>query len=268
MELTRFCEPDLHYHVYVKDALHFQKTHDTYDHWALFIVEDGSFDYRMGGQSGRAVKDDMVLCPPDLTFYRKTSLLSFHLLGFQWLSDSDTSFTSSHAADFPPTRKLRLMNNRRFHSILSQLREARYLNPALGREYKKHLLKDLLYLLQIELSGQQTTPLFSEDPLLQQAVHRLQQQAEFGLSLKTIAAELGLSQVQLTRLFKQEFRMAPSTYAATLRMDKVKQLLVHSSLTLSQIAEHCGFTDEHHLSKSFKKMFGINPSAYRKTYRV
>lgn len=266
MELTRFLEPDLHYHVYVKDAVHFQKTHDTYDHWALFIVEEGGFEYRMGGQSGKAVKDDVVLCPPDLTFYRKTNDLSFHLMGFQWNSNPEHAHSS--IKDLPQTGKLRLMNNKRFHSTLSQFREADYLNGSLGFAYKKHLLKDLLYLLQIELSDQQPTPLFSDEPLLQRTVHMLQQQAEFGISLKAIASELGISQVQLTRLFKREFRIAPSAYAANLRMDKVKQLLVHSSLTLAQIAEHCGFTDEHHLSKSFKKLLGINPSSYRKTYRV
>lgn len=44
MEFSRFLDPDLQYHVYVKDTHQFQKTHDTYDHWALFIVEEGAFN--------------------------------------------------------------------------------------------------------------------------------------------------------------------------------------------------------------------------------
>ncbi|MGO4539185.1 helix-turn-helix domain-containing protein [Paenibacillus sp. 2TAB19] len=265
MEFSRFLEPDLQYHVYVKDTPQFQKTHDTYDHWALFVVEEGAFDYRMGSQSGRAVKDDLVLCPPDLTFYRQTNGLSFHLMGFQWIASPEAP---QHAVDFPTIGKLRLMNNKRFLSTLSQFREAQYLQAGIGRTYKKHLLKDLLYLLQIEQSEQLAKSLFSEDPTLGRALHLLQQQAEFGISLKSIAVELGLTQVQLTRLFTREFRITPGAYAANLRMDKVKQLLVHSTLTLAQIAEHCGFTDEHHLSKSFKKLCGVNPSSYRKTHNI
>lgn len=267
METSLFLEPELQYHVYVKDAAHFQKTHDTYDHWAMFIVEEGGFDYRMGSQqSGRAVKDDIVLCPPDLTFYRQTDGLSFHLMGFRWKPGTEAA--QPGATDFPPIGKLRLLDNKRFQSTLSQFREAHYFHASLGFEYKKHLLKDLLYLLQIEQTERHTKSLFSEEPTLQRAVHMLQQQAQFGISLKSIAAELGLSQVQLTRLFQREFHFAPGAYAANLRMDKVKQLLVHSSLTLAQIAEHCGFTDEHHLSKSFKKLCGVNPSTYRKTHSV
>nr|MBC9202236.1 helix-turn-helix transcriptional regulator [Paenibacillus sp. PL91] len=267
MDHNRFREPELIYHVFVKDAAHFQKTEDTYDHWALFIVEEGSFDYKMGNVSERAVKGEMVLCPPDMTFYRKTNGLSFHLIGFRWRDALDGHAEKENGA-LPPIGKLIMLNNKRMNSTLSLFREASYVKASLVQDYKNHLLKDLLYVYQIESNNRKINLLYSENPLLQRAVKMLQQQAEAGVSLKSIAIELGISQVQLTRLFKQEFQMTPSVYAANLRMDKVKILLVNSSLTLAQIAEQCGFTDEHHLSKSFKRMFSVNPSAYRKTYTI
>lgn len=266
VDRDQFQEPNLIYHVYIKDAVQFQKTHDTYDHWALFIVESGGFEYRLGEQMGNAVQGDMVLCPPDLPFHRATDGLSFHLIGFHWLTA--TNEVDLDPFTFPYTGKLRLMNNKRLVSTIAQLREANYLNTNLVLPYKNHLLRDLLYTLQIELFDQNLNQLYTEDPLLQLVVHKIKQNAEFGVSLKSIAYELGISQVQLTRLFKQEFRISPNTYATNLRMDKVKKLLINSSLTLEQISEHCGFTDEYHLSKSFKKQFGINPSAYRKAYQV
>lgn len=269
MELDKpwFREPELIYHVFVKDAAHFQKTEDTYDHWALFIVEEGGFEYRMGkSRSERAVKGEMVLCPPHMTFYRKTDGLSFHLIGFQW-GNADSAAGEDNTT-LPPTGKLILLNKKRMSSTLSLLREARYVKDSLALKYKQHLLRDLMYVYQIESMNRKINYLYSENQVLQRVVHMLQQQAEEGVSLKTIAMELGLSQVQLTRLFKQEFQTTPSSYAANLRMDKVKLMLVNSSLTLAQIAEQCGFTDEHHLSKSFKKSFGMNPSSYRKAYTI
>jgi len=261
------CEPELIYHVFVKDAAHFQKTEDTYDHWALFIVEEGGFEYRMGNsRSERAVKGEMVLCPPNMTFYRKTDGLSFHLIGFQWRNA--VSATGEDNTAMPLKGKLSLLNKKRMSSTLSLFREARYVKDRMVLEYKKHLLRDLLYVYQIESMNRKINHLYSENQVLQRAVHMLQQQAEEGVSLKAIAMELGISQVQLTRLFKHEFQTTPSAYAASLRMDKVKLILVNSSLTLAQIAEQCGFTDEHHLSKSFKKSIGMNPSFYRKAYTI
>jgi AraC-like DNA-binding protein len=269
LDHNRLLEPELIYHVFVKDAAHFQKTEDTYDHWALFIVEEGSFDYKMGNLSERAVKGDMVLCPPEMTFYRKTNGLSFHLIGFRWrdVLNGHGEKEKENAAS-PPIGKLIMLNNKRMNSTLSLFREASYVKASLVQDYKNHLLKDLLYVYQIESYNRKINLLYSENPLLQRAVQLLQQHAEAGVSLKSIAIELSISQVQLTRLFKQEFQMTPNVYAANLRMDKVKLLLVNSSSTLAQIAEQCGFTDEHHLSKSFKRMFNINPSAYRKTYTI
>ncbi|WP_054024574.1 helix-turn-helix domain-containing protein [Bacillus sp. FJAT-28004] len=262
-----FREPELIYHVFVKDAAHFQKTEDTYDHWALFIVEEGGFEYRMGNsRSERAVKGEMVLCPPNMTFYRKTDGLSFHLIGFQWRNA--VSASGEDNTELPPIGKLILLNNKRMSSTLSLFREARYVKDSLVLEYKKHLLRDLMYVYQIECLNRKINLLYSENQVMQRAVRMLQQQAEAGVSLKVIAMELGISQVQLTRLFKHEFHTTPSAYAANLRMDKIKLMLVNSSLTLAQIAEQCGFTDEHHLSKSFKKTYGMNPSSYRKAYTI
>ena len=266
LELSSFHELQLKYHVNIQNTKQFLKTHDTYDHWALFIAENGSFEYRLGDYSGVAVKGDCVLVPPGLTFYRKTTSLSFHLMGFQWKTANEGSGASID--DFPYFGKLRLLNNKRLMSSLAQFREANYLNQNLMMAYKNHLLRDLMYILQIELFDQNINALYTEDPILQQAVRKIQQQAEFGISLKTIAHDLGINQVQFTRLFKREFHTTPSAFAANLRMDKVKLLLVNSSLTLAQISEHCGFTDEHHLSKSFKKRFGMNPSLYRKKYSI
>jgi AraC-like DNA-binding protein len=267
MNQPSFRKPELIYHVFVKDAAHFQKTEDTYDHWALFIVEEGGFEYRMGNsRSERAVKGEMVLCPPNMTFYRKTDGLSFHLIGFQW--QNAVSASGEDNTELPPIGKLILLNNKRMSSTLSLFREARYVKDSLVLEYKKHLLRDLMYVYQIESLNRKINLLYSENQVMQRAVRMLQQQAEAGVSLKAIAMELGISQVQLTRLFKHEFQTTPSAYAANLRMDKVKLMLVNSSLTLAQIAEQCGFTDEHHLSKSFKKTYGMNPSSYRKAYTI
>jgi AraC-like DNA-binding protein len=266
MDPVAFLDPVLAFHVYVKDAPHFQKTHDTYVHWALFIVEEGGFDYRLGHLVGKAVKDDLILVPPGLTFHRSTSGLSFHFIGFDW-SDQDGS-AGLAMVHVPPTGKVRLSNNARFRSSLAQLRDAGHMRSGLGRAYKSHLLRDMMYLLQLEGMESRLTRLYSEEPLLQQALRLIEQQAELGVPLKSVAAELGIAQVRLTRLFQREFGISPGAYATRLRMDKVKQLLGHTSLTLAQIADGCGFADEHHLSKSFKKATGINPSDYRKAYSV
>ncbi|WP_461671219.1 hypothetical protein, partial [Mycobacterium tuberculosis] len=134
METAAFLDPMLAFHVYVKDAPHFQKTHDTYDHWALFIVEEGGFDYRLGSATGKAVKDDIFIVPPGLTFHRSTEGLSFHYIGFHWRNAPDVE--GPPTAYEPPIGKQRLSNNARFRSSLAQLRDAWHMRSELAHGYK------------------------------------------------------------------------------------------------------------------------------------
>ncbi len=47
------------------------------------------------------------------------------------------------------------------------------------------------------------------------------------------------------------------------RIESVKELLVYTSLSLSEIAYRKGFSSVHHLSSQFKKVTGLNPSHFR-----
>jgi AraC-like DNA-binding protein len=49
------------------------------------------------------------------------------------------------------------------------------------------------------------------------------------------------------------------------RMDAVKHLLLTSRLTLAEIAVECGFADQSALNRSFRRVLGESPGAWRKS---
>lgn len=254
--------PELLFHVYVERAPHFMKPYDKYNHWCFFLVDEGEFTYRMNGISGKALKGECVVCPPDTFFYRQSSGLSFHFIGFLWRGGDSPSFE-----DITEEGKLPLIHAQRVQSTFALLREIGPDDSKTAHQVKDHLLKDLwiLYVMENGRGAQTEINLVCEDPFLQRAVRMLEQRVSKGPSVKLVAQELGISQVQLIRLFKREFKLTPGEYQHRLRLERVKQLLSRTSLSLAVIAERCGFTDEHHLSKSFKKACGMNPSVYRKS---
>jgi AraC family transcriptional regulator len=83
------------------------------------------------------------------------------------------------------------------------------------------------------------------------------------LSLDAIAQHLGMSRYYFVRLFKQSMGMTPHQYVLQQRIEVAKQLLKHRGLTLSEIALRCGFADQNHLGKQFRKLVGVLPRAYR-----
>lgn len=80
-------------------------------------------------------------------------------------------------------------------------------------------------------------------------------------TLDQLAAVAGLSPYHLARRFRDELGMPPSTYRRALRIQAAKRLLrtgVPPALTAAQ----CGFYDQPHLNRHFKRIIGVTPSQY------
>ncbi|MBN2641872.1 MAG: helix-turn-helix transcriptional regulator [Victivallales bacterium] len=79
-------------------------------------------------------------------------------------------------------------------------------------------------------------------------------------SLEHIARGCGLSSSRISELFRQSFGMSPMQYANDIKIRKAEQLLAHSDMNVSQIAEYLGFSSIHYFSRFYKKHTGTSPS--------
>ncbi|MNV96405.1 Arabinose operon regulatory protein [compost metagenome] len=68
----------------------------------------------------------------------------------------------------------------------------------------------------------------------------------------------------LSRLFKQKTNESLINYVQTLRLDKAKELLAHTTQPIAEIGRSVGFPSENYFTKTFRKHFGLTPSQYRK----
>jgi transcriptional regulator GlxA family with amidase domain len=78
-----------------------------------------------------------------------------------------------------------------------------------------------------------------------------------------IAQELGISVRQLERLFGRYFNTSPSRYYMELRLDRARNLLLQTELSVSEIAVASGFQSVGHFTRLYRKFFGTTPSAQR-----
>ena len=84
------------------------------------------------------------------------------------------------------------------------------------------------------------------------------------LSLIDISAELGVHWAHLSREFPRYFRLNFSQYARKIKVEKAIGLLRKRSITLADVAAGCGFADQSHFTRCFKKYLGITPLDFRK----
>lgn len=84
------------------------------------------------------------------------------------------------------------------------------------------------------------------------------------LSLQLISDEFKLSKNYLSRLFKDEFRENFIDYVTNIRMQKAKELMDGTDLSIQDIALQVGYEHYFTFNRAFKKSMGFPPSDYRK----
>jgi len=81
------------------------------------------------------------------------------------------------------------------------------------------------------------------------------------LSVELLAREVGLSPAHFSRAFKESTGRAPHRYLLTLRLEKARRLLEGAAPVLADIAQRSGFSDQAHLTRLFKREYGVTPGA-------
>lgn len=79
-----------------------------------------------------------------------------------------------------------------------------------------------------------------------------------------LSALVSRTESHFSRAFKRSFGVSPHAYLVRRRIELAAQLMIESTTPLSQIALKCGFSDQAHLCRQFKKHMGAAPTAWRR----
>lgn len=99
---------------------------------------------------------------------------------------------------------------------------------------------------------------------LQSAIAYINDHLGEDLSIAAISQELEMSQYYFSRLFKQSMGTSPYQYLMRQRIERAKQLLRTTSLSVAAIAVQVGFANQNQLAIQFRKFTATTPSNYRK----
>jgi AraC family transcriptional regulator len=83
------------------------------------------------------------------------------------------------------------------------------------------------------------------------------------ISLAELAAVCGISVSHFTRAFRHATRRSPHAFLTDLRLEKAKELLEQTHLSITSIALSCGFEQPQYFATQFRRKLGWTPSAWR-----
>ncbi len=100
----------------------------------------------------------------------------------------------------------------------------------------------------------------SRNPVLIATVALMNQHLDDPLSMDDLAEAAGYSRRHLERLFREALGKTPGDFYRALRLDRGRNLLSTTNMTLLEVATACGYATVSHFSKSFRARFGTAPT--------
>jgi AraC-like DNA-binding protein len=91
---------------------------------------------------------------------------------------------------------------------------------------------------------------------------RLDDEPAQAVDLKDLARDAGMSRFQLIRAFQRHTALTPHAYHMQRRALLSRRLLAEG-LSPAEVAAACGYVDQSHMHREFRRRFGLTPGAYR-----
>lgn len=99
---------------------------------------------------------------------------------------------------------------------------------------------------------------------LRQIARFVDKELEKRVRITGIADHLGVSESNLRKLFRERFGVSLGSYLQRSRLSRSLQLIGSPTLSVSEIAQQCGFESIFSFSQAFSNAIGMSPSAYRR----
>jgi len=102
-------------------------------------------------------------------------------------------------------------------------------------------------------------------PKLSQVIQMMEGNIEDPMSPADLAEEVGMSTRQLERLFRRYLNRSPKRYYMELRLQKARNLLMQTDMSVINVALACGFASPSHFSKCYRSHYSTTPYRERGT---
>ncbi len=99
---------------------------------------------------------------------------------------------------------------------------------------------------------------------LDRVIERIEDSVESGISLQSLADEAALGRTCFASAFRDATGLSPHRYLTQRRLVRARELLMHSQLSLSEVALRCGFSSQAHFTEYFRRDAGVTPRAFRR----
>lgn len=221
---------------------------------AFIYILDGRCHYQLEDQTEFSVMPGDILYLASNSKYRlNVGDEDYHFIYCDFEFDDESARQS---AVYRPKNKLDAANI--FEKIYRD-----YTRPNVNSFFD--CMSDLyrIYSLIVMTAGSEYMTRSQREIMSEMAMYMACRISDRSLSVSELARRAGVSEVYFRKKFKEYFGTTPAKYLMNLRVEKARELLLYSFITLEQCAQICGFSSPQYFCHVFKQLTGMPPAAYR-----
>ena len=222
------------------------------------FVLAGNYEEKIGGKCFERVPTTLVYYPPDVSHGEKHFTNGRHFLV---------------EIDFKNLERVREYGKHLSEPVLLNGGSALWLAARMYREFSERdefsalVLESISTELLITASRQVTRrPEREPPPWLAQVKEYLRENFSDPPGLDDLAKAVSIHPTHLARVFRQFERCTVGDYIRKVRINYARQRMLGSSEPLVEIALAAGFADQTHFTRSFKRITGMTPTEFRRTF--
>ena len=136
--------------------------------------------------------------------------------------------------------------------------------PALSRAVANWFQIDRIRNAAIHQRSGQLDRLETLPSPLQKAIETMMANIETPLSMEEIAGISGLRLRRMERMFKSNVETSPAHFYRGLRLEKARELLLHTNLSTLEIGILTGFSSSSHFAMAYQRHYGMRPTDARR----
>ncbi len=230
----------------------------------MLILMKSSGVFSLDGISQRAEKDTVVV-------YDTNQLQEYRADGgvfiYDWIYfDADGDGELFDSLELPFNTLIRYTDAEFITGIIRNIANEFYSVSPRRTKMIDSLLKTLLIKVSETnlLRGtpqQNIDPHYSDLVELREKIYRNPQQK---WNVDTMAASVNMSRSYFQHIYRELFGVSCISDVISGKIEKAKEILSETSCTVSQVAAMCGYDNEEHFMRQFKKLVGVTPTVYRK----
>ena len=231
-----------------------------HDSVEIIYLTGGTLDMSVGGEKYRLHPGDAAIAFPSIPHGFDAVSKDIDGLSLIFLPEAISEFSSAFRTRIPesPTLAGGALPNE-IHLIARKMLE---LSEQDGEALMHGYLHLFLSYLFCHLRLQPLTTRI-QSGLAQQVLHYISEHYTEPLTQASVSRALGISGTHLSHIFCQQLHVNFREYINALRIDRACSLLSDSSLSISQIADMCGFGNSRTFHRAFLARCQMSPNKYR-----